>query len=290
MQGGACPAPEWMFAQRALDQEFAVFLGDCRQGEDLPWLLLENMADKIVLMQPLHNDDNATGGLIIETAQQRMIVPLVDALAPGFGKRFVRLQGVVQDQHVPATAGKDATNRGCHAAPLCRCSEVVDGVPISQPGCEQRLVPAARHDAPAIASHFLGEFLTVAGADDMPGGMVAEIPGWKGDGRHMRLELPRRQQDGEATDPSLAAGFELCRDQLEMRRDQKRRLWVQLDERMMRKAHEIAPKNLLQLCGREHQEAPSEDGRSSGSSDNFSWRGSSAASASWPGAELEGTA
>lgn len=177
-------------------------------------------------MQPLHNDDNAALSFIVQAAQQRMIVPLVDALAPGFGKRFVRLQRVVEDQDVAAAAGKDTADRGCHPASLCRRSKVMDGMPIGQPGCEQRLVPAAGHDTPAIASHFLRELLTVAGADDLPVGMMAEIPGRKRDRSHVRFELPRRRQDGEPADPSEAAGFELCRDQLEMRRDQERRLRV----------------------------------------------------------------
>jgi hypothetical protein len=43
-----------------------VLFGDCRKGDDVPWLLSEHMANEIVLVEPLQDDDNGAGTLVVE--------------------------------------------------------------------------------------------------------------------------------------------------------------------------------------------------------------------------------
>lgn len=72
------------------------------------------MTDKIVLMQPLHDDDNAAGTLVVKAGQKRVVVPLVDRFAADLGERLIRFQRAVDDDDVRATAGQNAANRGRH--------------------------------------------------------------------------------------------------------------------------------------------------------------------------------
>src|SRR5439155_27260506 len=132
----------------------------------------------------------------------------------------------------------------------------MDGVPICQPGLKQRLLPGGANDTPAIAGHLVGQLLAVAGTDDVSGWIVSEIPGGKRDRRHMRFELPGRQQNGQPSDPSLAAGFQFGRDGLQMRGDMELGLRVQLDKSAMYEAHEIVPKDLSKFRWREHYRCP----------------------------------
>jgi hypothetical protein len=51
-----------------LDPVHFVLFGDCRKADDLPRLLGEHMAHEIVLVQPLHDDDNGAVTLVVEPA------------------------------------------------------------------------------------------------------------------------------------------------------------------------------------------------------------------------------
>src|SRR6266576_6947500 len=115
------------------------------------------MADEVILMQPLHDYDDRAPLLVVEPRQEGMVIPIVDCLTPGFRQRLVWLERIVDDDQVPAAAGQYAADRGRHPAPLRRRRKVMDGLTVGQPGSEQRLVPAARHDAPAIPGHLIGK-------------------------------------------------------------------------------------------------------------------------------------
>src|SRR5262249_8250430 len=75
-------APEQAPAQGALDDKGLVLLGNRRERQDLPVTLLENMANQIVLVQPLHDDDDAALGLVVEAANQTVVVPLIGGIPP----------------------------------------------------------------------------------------------------------------------------------------------------------------------------------------------------------------
>ena len=62
---------------RLYDMSF-IFFSNGRKPHVLPVFLLKNVPDQIVLMQALHNDDDAPGLLVIQSAVQSVIEPLVD--------------------------------------------------------------------------------------------------------------------------------------------------------------------------------------------------------------------
>src|SRR6516162_10217792 len=82
MQSLATLAREEMSTEWALDDVCFVFFGDSGKRQNLPCLLFENVTDEIVLMQALHDNNDAASGFIVEPTEQRMIIPFVDRFAP----------------------------------------------------------------------------------------------------------------------------------------------------------------------------------------------------------------
>ena len=114
----AAPVHEVSRSQDRLDLMHLIGFGDRRKPHDFPGLLREDVADEIVLVQPLHDDDDGAAPLVVEPAVERVVVPLVGGFALRVGKRLLRLQGVIDN----ATAAIKVTVRspapGIHAPPL----------------------------------------------------------------------------------------------------------------------------------------------------------------------------
>src|SRR5262249_9689727 len=83
-----------------------VGLSDRRQIEVRPALLFQQMADRIVQVKALHNHDDGVLGLVIETAEQRVGVPLLGIFAGSFRIGVLRLERVINDDEVAAAAGE----------------------------------------------------------------------------------------------------------------------------------------------------------------------------------------
>ena len=64
-------------ARKLLDPNLLVLLGNCREGNYIPALLLKHMANEVILMKPLHDQDNSVVLLVIEPTDERVVVPLV---------------------------------------------------------------------------------------------------------------------------------------------------------------------------------------------------------------------
>ena len=69
-----------------------VLLGDRRQAHNLPLLLRQYMARQVVLVQPVHDQDDRTRKLVVQSAAERVVVPLVGRLPLGLRQRFLGLQ------------------------------------------------------------------------------------------------------------------------------------------------------------------------------------------------------
>jgi hypothetical protein len=95
-----------------------------------------------------------------------VVVPLIDSIAPGLGKRLIGLERVVDDDDIGAAAGQHAADRRRHARALLRGDKVIDGVAFhGESRGEKLFVPGALHHPAAIARELVGEVLAVAGAD-----------------------------------------------------------------------------------------------------------------------------
>jgi len=74
-----CPLPP-----RTLDNMRFVFLRYRRKRQDVPISLLHYVADQVVLVQPLHDNNDYTGFFIVEATKKSVAVPVVNTVAPGF--------------------------------------------------------------------------------------------------------------------------------------------------------------------------------------------------------------
>ena len=58
-----------------------IFDRNGRKLEDLPATLLHKVADQVILMQALHDNNDAAGHLVIEAGVKGVLVPLVHRIA-----------------------------------------------------------------------------------------------------------------------------------------------------------------------------------------------------------------
>ncbi len=105
MQYVASFALEQTPAERAFDLVDFIRFSDRCERQYLPVFLLDDMTHQVILMQPLHNDDDRAPLLVVEPRQERVVIPFIDRLTPGFRKRLVRLERIVDDDQVRSAAG-----------------------------------------------------------------------------------------------------------------------------------------------------------------------------------------
>jgi hypothetical protein len=175
------------------------------------------MADKIVLVKPLHNDDDGSLRFVVEPAEKGVVEPGVGRLPAGLGQGVVRLLRVVQNDDVGAPAGEDAANRRRKAPAPALGLEVVHGLAPTKHIAKEGAVEGASHQPPAGRRQVVGQILSIAGADHLFGGLVAKEPRDEGDRHAMRLQMARRQIDNEALDLAAPHRLQLRGHDLDMR-------------------------------------------------------------------------
>jgi hypothetical protein len=106
MQGRALTTPKTSRPPDRFDLVHLVGFGDGRKAHDLPRLLHEDMADKVVFVQPLHDDDNRAPALVVEPAVERVVIPLVASLPLSLGVPFLGLQRIIDQVDVGAAPGQ----------------------------------------------------------------------------------------------------------------------------------------------------------------------------------------
>jgi hypothetical protein len=78
--------------------------------------LLDDVADKVVLVQPLHDDDNRAAALVVEPAIEGVVEPVVGGFALRVGERLFRLQRIIDQDDVGTASGQDTGDN--HQEPL----------------------------------------------------------------------------------------------------------------------------------------------------------------------------
>ena len=159
-----------------------VGLGDRRKGHDLPRLLSEHVAHEVVLVQPLHDDDDAPSALVVEPAVEGVGVPIIGGIPSRLGERLFRLQRVIDQDEVGAAPGQHAAGGGGEAIALAGSDELLHRLAVRrQAGREDLPIPRAHHDAAAVAGELVGELLGIADAQDLGRRVVPQTPGREGD-------------------------------------------------------------------------------------------------------------
>jgi len=102
----------------------------------------------------------------------------------------------------------------------------VHGLPTRKPGGEESLIPGALHNGPAVAGELFGEFLPVAGADDVAGGIMRQPPSDECYCRTMGFEPAGSDIDDQPIDVALPASLKLRGHQLDVWSGDERRLRI----------------------------------------------------------------
>jgi hypothetical protein len=93
MQDIAGPPVMRARAERAFNHIGLIFFGDRRErNNNLPGFLFEHMADEIIFVRALHDEDDeddADCPFVVEAAQENRIIPIVAGRTSRIGERFI---------------------------------------------------------------------------------------------------------------------------------------------------------------------------------------------------------
>lgn len=198
------------------------------------------MPDQVIHVQPLHDDDDGAGTLVVQTTHHRVVDPVVSGSACRVRQGFIGFERVVdQDQVAPQTR-QHPTHR-CRIAPataggtqICRGRAAA-----LQDRPEQALVPLRRHDVAAVLRMLVGQVLAVTGTDELQRRVAPQCPGHERHRGHDRLQRARRNVDDQALDLALQHRLKLGRDQFHVPVRQKRRAGVQMIKHTLRERGEV---------------------------------------------------
>src|SRR5271163_2618338 len=108
------------------------------------------MADEVVLVQPLHDNDNSATALVVKPAVEGVDEPVVGGLPLRLGERLLRLQGVIDQDDVGTASGQHAAGGGGEPVTLPGGDEFLHGLAVRRQASPKDLaIPRARHDAAA---------------------------------------------------------------------------------------------------------------------------------------------
>src|SRR5207302_3289378 len=146
----ALTAPEAARSPDRLDAVHLVGFGDCRKAQDFPVLLSEHVADEVVLVQPLHDEDDRAVPLVVEPAVQGVDEPLVAGLPQRLGERLLRLQGIIDQDEVGTPSSQHATGGGGEPITLTGGNELLHSLAVSgKAGGKDSPIPGGQHYATA---------------------------------------------------------------------------------------------------------------------------------------------
>ena len=87
------------------------------EAEVVPTALVEQVAEEVVFVHALADDDDAAVPGVVQSRPQCSVEPVVHALAGGRGGCLFDLQGIVDSEDVAALAGGGAAHAGCQPRP-----------------------------------------------------------------------------------------------------------------------------------------------------------------------------
>ena len=158
------------------DCHFLVDFGNRRQIEMNPRFFLKQVADQILKMQALHDDDDHVASFVVESRIEGSIEPLVDRRARCRRHRIFRLERVVDDYHVTTASGERADHRCRISIPVLSSDEIQFRVLFQADSGERKdsAVPTRLHHRAAIQGVFAGEFLGITRADYATGWVMPQ--------------------------------------------------------------------------------------------------------------------
>jgi hypothetical protein len=218
-------------------------------------LLREDVADQVIFVQPLHDDDDGAMPLVVEPAVEGVVEPIIGGLPLRLGERLLRLQRIVDQNDVGAASSQHAAGRGGEPITLAGGDEFLHRLAVRrQAGRKDLTIPRAHHDAPAIAGELIGEILGIADAENLGRGIAPEAPRREGDRGQQGFEMARRQVDNQPLDPAFPHGVQLGGDDLEVPVHRQAGLRVEILEAASGEGRQVAVQQelVLRLCQEFH--------------------------------------
>jgi hypothetical protein len=125
MQRLALAPPENTAAERCAVFVLLIFFRNRREPHHLPVFLAEHMANQVVLVEPLLDNDDRGCALVVLAAEQRVVVPIIGALTQDFRQGVRRLQAIVDDNQVGSPPGEHAPDRASKPVSASRGDELL---------------------------------------------------------------------------------------------------------------------------------------------------------------------
>src|SRR5215510_3165092 len=129
----ACAPSANVGLRTPLDFKVLVFFGDRGKAQHIPFWFdvdglaefrLEYVADQVVLVQPLHDQNDAAGELVIEPAYKRVVVPVVAGVTARIRECLIWLERIVDDDEVGTASCEHPSDGRCLAA-SARCRQKI---------------------------------------------------------------------------------------------------------------------------------------------------------------------
>src|SRR5207237_10046963 len=99
-------------SQYGFDPVLLVLFGDGREAQNFPLLMAEDVADEVVFMEPLHDDDYGAMLLVVLPAVEGVVIPFVGELPLCVGDRLLGLERIIDKDDVGAAPGQHTASCG----------------------------------------------------------------------------------------------------------------------------------------------------------------------------------
>ena len=210
------------------------------------------MADEIVFVQSLHDDDDGAVLVVVELAVEGVVEPIIGLLALRIGECLLRLQRIIDYDHVGSPSGQYAAIRGGEPISVGSGQKLANGLAVrGEAGRKEPLVPPAHHDCPAIAGELVGKILTIADAEDLRRGIMPEAPGREGNRGHQGFEMARRQINDQPLDFAVPYRGQLGADHIDVPVHRECRLRIELRETALSKKRQSRPQDRIIFGGQQ---------------------------------------
>gem|GEM_PF-4251367 len=181
--------------------------------------LLQQVSGQILFVEPLHDDDDGPGFLVIQSAVKRLVKPRVGSLTQHVRCGFFRVQRVVHYQPVSAlTCRSTANRRGNHVSTLVIKKLRLEVVVLHQleTVAPPRLIPVGLNDGAPVHAVLRGQALRVTG-ENPPRFRVANPLPHRPHHRHRDgLHVSRRDVDDESRDLTGRHRLQVLADEVDV--------------------------------------------------------------------------
>ena len=220
------------------------------------------MPHQVILVQPLHDDDDGSVDPVVQPRVQRRIVELGDAAA--FGRREHRVEAIdrIVDHDEVGTAPQNRTaDRTGKARTALAGLDLVLAVGLDGEPGEQGTIPSARHHAAEVCSMLQRQLIGIADRHDPLARIMAHHPGGIADRDADRFGRARRHIDDQPLALAPPDPHQLPGNRIDMPVRQIGCAGIERHEAARDEARQILTQDDVEQIGVSHRNLPQHDAR-----------------------------